>query len=127
MDRILWQAIHRAARDGDADALRRALETNVSPDVENADGFVPLHYVVAYTIRHRDVDGDDTDNRVACINLLAAAGANILKVRAAGSFRQYEHAHLNALAASFAPKFSHLLPPELVRRVVEYAFHVGDY
>ena len=49
------------------------------------------------------------------------------KVIAAGSFKNYERAHLNAIAASFAPKFSHLLPPELVRRVVEYAFHVGDY
>ena len=49
------------------------------------------------------------------------------KVIAAGGFRQYERAHLNAIVASFAPKLSHLLPPELVRRVVEYAFHVGDY
>ena len=49
------------------------------------------------------------------------------KVIAAGSFQNYERAHLNAIAATFAPKFSHLLPPELVRRVVEYAFHVGDY
>jgi hypothetical protein len=36
---------------------------------------VPLHYLVAYasytTNRH------DTDNRVACIHLLAAAGANM--------------------------------------------------
>ena len=53
--------------------------------------------------------------------------AYIRKVRAAGGIRQYERTHLNALVASFAPKFSHLLPPEMVRRVVEYAFHVGDY
>ena len=53
--------------------------------------------------------------------------AYLLKVRAAGSFQNYERAHLNAIAATFAPKFSHLLPPELVRRVVAYAFHVGDY
>ena len=53
--------------------------------------------------------------------------AYLRKVIAAGSFQNYERAHLNALAATFAPKFSHLLPPELVRRVVEYAFHVGDY
>ncbi len=45
----------------------------------------------------------------------------------AGSFQNYERAHLNALAATCAPKFPHLLPPELVRRVAEYAFHVGDY
>ena len=34
--------------------------------------------------------------------------------------------HLNAITATFVPKFPRL-PPELVRRVVEYAFHVGDY
>ena len=48
------------------------------------------------------------------------------KVIAAGGFRQYECNHLNALTATFAPKFAHL-PPEMVRRVVEYAFHAGDY
>ena len=53
--------------------------------------------------------------------------AYLRKVRAAGGIKKYERAHLNALAATFAPKFSHLLPPELVRRVAEYAFHVGDY
>jgi len=53
--------------------------------------------------------------------------AYIQKVIAAGSFQNYERAHLNAIVASFAPKLSHLLPPELVRRVAEYAFHVGDY
>ena len=53
--------------------------------------------------------------------------AYLRKVIAAGSLQNYERSHLNAVAASFAPKFAHLLPPELVRRVVEYAFHVGDY
>ena len=53
--------------------------------------------------------------------------AYIRKVIAAGGFRQYERNHLNALVASFAPKFAHLLPKELVRIVVEYAFHAGDY
>ena len=48
------------------------------------------------------------------------------KVRAAGGFRTYERNHLNAIAATFIPKLP-LLPPEMVRRVVEYAFHVGDY
>ena len=52
--------------------------------------------------------------------------AYIRKVIAAGGFRQYECNHLNALTATFAPKFAHL-PPEMVRRVVEYAFHAGDY
>ena len=66
--------IHGAAINGDVDALRKELETS-APDVECPNGIVPLHYLVAYaayaTNRH------DTDNRVACIHLLAAAGANM--------------------------------------------------
>ena len=111
--------MHRAARDGDVDALRRAVETNVSPDVACPDGLVPLHCVVHYASRHRRPHGvSDRDRETA---------AYLRKVRAAGGIKKYERAHLNAFTASFAPKFSHLLPPELVRRVVEYAFHVGDY
>ena len=53
--------------------------------------------------------------------------AYIQKVIAAVGCGRYERNHLNALTATFAPKLSHVLPPELVRRVVEYAFHVGDY
>ena len=53
--------------------------------------------------------------------------AYLRKVIAAGGFRAYERTHLNALAATFSPKLPHCLPPELVRRVVEYAFHAGDY
>jgi len=54
--------------------------------------------------------------------------AYVQKVIAAGGFGRYERNHLNALAAIFVPKFAHRsLPPEMVRRVVEYAFHVGDY
>jgi len=233
------EPIHTAATYGNADALGRELAKNVSPDLVCANGFVPLDYVVSGAI------GRGSNNRVACIHLLAAAGANVntvvdgygagemismtplmyavagghstlvaalldagsdvnsrdriewtplhfaiysdqnnaecarllinagaavdardnegrtpldlavqlnnrrclysvlmragaalpaetddtylRKLRAAGGFRSYERAHLNAIAATFAPKFSHLLPPELVRRVVEYAFHVGDY
>ncbi len=53
--------------------------------------------------------------------------AYLRKVIAAGGFRAYERTHLNALAAIFAPKLPRRLPPELARRVVEYAFHAGDY
>ena len=48
------------------------------------------------------------------------------KVITAGNFRAYERNHLNALTNTFAPELP-VLPVELVRRVVEYAFHVGDY
>jgi hypothetical protein len=51
--------------------------------------------------------------------------AYLRKVIAAGGFRAYERAHLNAIAAAFSAKLP--IPPEVVRRVAEYAFHVGDY
>ena len=52
--------------------------------------------------------------------------AYIQKVMAAGGFETYKRTHLDALAATFAPHFAHL-PPEIVRLVVKYAFHVGYY
>ena len=52
--------------------------------------------------------------------------AYLQKVIAAGGFGRYERNHLDALAETFTPKLAHRLPKELVRIVVEYAFHVGD-
>ena len=52
--------------------------------------------------------------------------AYMRKIVMAGSFKRYEQNHLNAITAMFVPKFP-VLPPEMVRSVVEYAFHVGDY
>ena len=48
------------------------------------------------------------------------------KVAAAGGYRNYARDHLNALSAAFLAKFPSL-PPEMVRRVVEYAFDVGGH
>ena len=83
---------------------------------------MPLDYAIRYSKRH-------------LFPILLRAGAAlpaettnayIQKVRAAGGIKKYEHSHLNDIAATFIPKLP-LLPPEMVRRVVEYAFHVGDY
>ena len=52
--------------------------------------------------------------------------AYLQKVIAAGGFQTYKRNQLNALAATFAPHFAQL-PPEIVRLVVKYAFHVGYY
>ena len=48
------------------------------------------------------------------------------KVAAAGGYRNYAHDHLNSLVTVLSPKFPRL-PPEMVRRVVEYAFDVGAH
>ena len=49
------------------------------------------------------------------------------KIDAAGGWAAHEKAHRAALQAIFAPKFTHLVPPELVARIVEYSFHLGFY
>ena len=47
-------------------------------------------------------------------------------VAAAGGIEQYKRSRLNAIAATFIERLP-VLPLEMVRRVVEFAFHVGDY
>ena len=49
------------------------------------------------------------------------------KLDAAGGFKAHEKAHLTQLLAIFVPKFTHLVPPELVPLIVEFSFHVGFY
>ena len=51
----------------------------------------------------------------------------LLKVEAAGGWKAYEKAHRAALQAIFVPKFTHLLPPELVPLILEFSFHLGFY
>ena len=105
--------------------IRKGAAVNVGPS-----GRTPLNYAaggcMAYSRRRR--------RRLVPILLRAGAAlparlwgnAYLRKVRAAGGFRTYERNHLNALSAAFLAKFPSL-PPEMVRRVVEFAFHVGDY
>ena len=42
-------------------------------------------------------------------------------------FPNYERAHLTTLAKTLSPKLAPLLPPELVRKVVEFYLHAGFY
>lgn len=50
----------------------------------------------------------------------------VQRVIDAGSFKNYERAHLARLTSTFVPKFPHL-PPELVRNVVSFWLHAGEY
>ena len=51
----------------------------------------------------------------------------LLRVESAGGFQAHETAHRKKILTSFTPKFTHLVPPELVARIVEYSFHLGFY
>ena len=49
------------------------------------------------------------------------------KIETAGGFEAVAKAHRTKLLATFTPKFTHLVPPELVPLIVEFSFHVGFY
>ena len=55
------------------------------------------------------------------------ASLQLQRIDAAGSWKAYEKAHRAALQAIFAPKFTHLVPPELVPLILEFSFHLGFY
>ena len=55
------------------------------------------------------------------------ANPYFLRVESAGGFEALERAQREQLLATFTPKFTHLVPPELVPLIVEYAFHVRFY
>ena len=49
------------------------------------------------------------------------------RVESAGGFQAHEKTHREKILATFTPKLTHLVPPELVSLIVEYAFHLGFY
>ena len=111
-------------RDSDVEPALVLIRNSADVRARDNVGFTPLDRAILYSSRRR---------RFVPILLRAGAtppaqttNAYIQKVIAAGGFGRYQRNQLNALAATFAPHFAHL-PPEIVRLVVEYAFHVGDY
>ena len=68
----------------------------------------------------------ENDNRPPNYNT-HRAHPYLRKLDAAGGFKAHEKAHRATLQAIFAPKFTHLVPPELVARIIEFSFHVGFY
>ena len=123
-----WTPLHdvmcgNGSRKNAEECARLLINAGAAVDARDNEGRTPLDLAV------------QLNNRRCLYSILLRAGAALpavtgdaylLKVRAAGGFRAYKRAHLNALAATFLPKLTSL-PPEMVRRVVEYAFHVGDY
>ncbi len=132
-----WTPLHYAMyNDGRSECARLLINAGAPVDARCEAGMTPLDHCISRRqsrARLGRVAESERQRRLYPILLRAGAAlpaetddAYIRKVRAAGGIKKYEHAHLNAIAATFIPKPPRL-PPELVRRVVEYAFHVGDY
>ena len=130
--------LHDAMYSTSPDCTRLLINAGAAVDTIDSFGRTPLDECITSCQRYLRggyVAESERQRRHFPILLRAGAAlpaecqtddAYLRKVIAAGSFQNYERAHLNAIAATFAAKFTHL-PKELVRRVVEYAFHVGDY
>ena len=123
-------ALIMVASHGSRDAVCMLLEAGALVDVKTEWGWTAMDY--AYTSR----------TFAAICPLLLRAGSELPKDRLsqplrenpyfsrildAGGFKNYERAHLAALAKTLSPKLAHLLPPELVRKVVEFYLHAGFY
>ena len=118
-------ALHYAVRPRPSRAslavVRQLIRAGADPNLRNHEDKTPMDLAV-----------DRSRHRLCPIFLRAGANPHtytnvyLQKVITAGNFPAYARNHLNALTNTFAPKLP-VLPPELVRRVIEYAFHVGDY
>ena len=61
-----------------------------------------------------------------------ASDSYLQRVSAAGSFANYARRHLDTLTLMLTPRRGpssplRLVPPEVLRRIVAFAFHVGYY
>jgi len=113
-------ALHLAGRRGAADCIEVLLAAGADIDVRTSAGRRPFDMAITRPY-HR------------MWPLFLRAGAEIptdntkpylVRVRNAGGFQRYAQAHVARIASILATP---LLPPELVRKVLEFHLHAGYY
>ena len=113
-------ALHLAARRDSADCIEVLLAAGASLNLRDVNGKTP--FGVALLRAHpslwpvflragAEIPTDNTD-------------PYIVRVRNAGGWKKYEQAHLTRIASILETP---LLPPELVRKVLEFWLHAGYY
>ena len=123
-----WMALHEAAYLGLYTVCRLLLDAGADVNAPHnvvGDSNTPLHYavnrshqkVIALLISRGAVDGPHIDKY--------SSSSYLQKVRAAGGFANYQKQHRAKLVATLAPKFAHVLPPELVSVVITFWAPVG--
>ena len=120
-----WVPLHDAAFLGLYTVCRLLLDAGADVNVLSNLGVndSPLHYaaalhrnqkVVALLLSRGAVDGPNV-----------GSSSYLRKIRAAGGFAKYAKQHRAKLVAMLAPKFAHVLPPELVSVVITFWAPVG--
>ena len=149
--------VHYAADSGSPEILSLLIEAGVNVNVANDGGYTPLHWAArgdfsralesvelllkaGAAVNVRSETGSTPfavalrrgDNR-RMWPLFLRAGADIptnntdpyiVRVRNAGGFKRYEQAHLARITAILETP---MLPPELVRKILEFWLHAGYY
>ena len=154
VDRDSWTPLHHAAIRAHVEILTLLVEAGANVNAADSDGCTALHFApstralacvevllaAGASVNARNVSGR-TPFDAALSNdkrrwwpLFLRAGAQIpsypshpyiLHVRNAGGFKKYEQAHLARITAILAP--TPRLPPEMVRKIVEFWLHAGYY
>ena len=117
-------ALHRAARvsDGRAnDCVDVLLAGGASVNARDSSGETPFDVALSHHCRRMwplflragaEIPTNNTD-------------PYIVRVRNAGGFKKYEQAHITRITAILAQ--TPRLPPEMVRKIVEFWLHAGYY
>ena len=115
-----WTPLHRAAFKS-ADCVEVLLAAGASVNARGNSGTRPLDIAIYEDYRRAwplllragaEIPTDETD-------------PYIVRVRNAGGFKKYEQAHITRITSILAP--TPRLPPEMVRKIVEFWLHAGFY
>ena len=124
---FLSTALHHAAFSGLGTISRLLLDAGADLNARTQGACTPLRYAVIH--KHHRVAvlllsrGALTSN---CTGGLEALSPGYLaRIERAGSFANYQKQQRAKLMAMLAPKFTHLLPPELVSHVITFWGHLG--
>ena len=122
-----YTALHEAAYDGFATICRLLLDAGAELNAQCYAETTPLQYaagsrhhrtVVLLLSRGATIDGCETE-------LWSISQWYHSRISSAGSFANYQKQQRAKLMAMLAPKFTHLLPPELVSHVITFWAHLG--
>jgi len=126
--------LHKAAEWCSEEHVALLLKAGAAVNVRDREGNTPFTHSVRNPWNKTAVRDHRVFPRVA--PLLLRAGADIpqgyggitpymSRVVAAGGFKKYEQAHITRITKILAP--TPRLPPEMVRKIVEFWLHAGYY